>query len=97
MEKLNDDMYSVLTDKTEGDAWLRVRSVDSGNGFEAFVKLYRRFTGTSGQGLSERARVTMNPIPPKSEGDIAEAVEKWIDGYKVFRNHGGINSVSACG
>ena len=50
MDKLNEDMFAVLMDKTEGDAWLRVRSVDSGNGLEAFVKLYWWFTGTSGQG-----------------------------------------------
>ena len=69
--KLNEDMYSVLMDKTEGEAWLRVRSVDSGNGLEAF---------TSGQGLSDKARSIMSPTPPKGEGDIADAVVSgWRD------------------
>ena len=76
MDRLCEDMYSVLMDKTEGEAWLRVKSVVSGNGQEAFVKLYKWFTGTSGQGLSERARAIMAPTPPKSEGEIAEAVDK---------------------
>ena len=31
----------------------------------------------------------MAPTPPKSEGEIAEAVEKWIDGLRVLEKHPG--------
>ena len=31
----------------------------------------------------------MAPTPPKSEGDIAEAVDKWIDGLRVLECHPG--------
>ena len=86
MDKLNEDMYAVLMDKTEGDAWLRVRSVDSGNGLEAFVKVYKWCTGTSGQGLSERARIIMSPTPPKSEGDIADCIDKWFELRRHLQN-----------
>ena len=89
MSRFDEDMYSVLMDKTEGEAWLRVKSVISGNGLEAFVKVYKWFTGTSGQGLSERARSIMAPTPPKSEGEIAEAVDKWTDGLRILENHPG--------
>ena len=89
VDRLSEDMYSVLVDKTENEAWLRVKSVISGNGLEAFVKLYKWFTGTSGQGLSERARAIMAPTPPKTEGDIAEAVGKWIDGLRILESHPG--------
>ena len=50
--KVNEDMYSVLTDKTIGDAWLRARVVDMGEGITAYVKVYKWFMGTSGMGLS---------------------------------------------
>ena len=76
VSQLNEDMYSVLMDKTEGDAWLRVKTVTSGNGLAAFVKIYKWFTGTSGQGMSERARTIMAPSPSKSEGDMSEAIDK---------------------
>ena len=89
MSKLNEDMYSVLMDKSEGDAWLRVKSVNSGHGMEAFVKVYKWFMSTSGQGLSERARAIMAPTPPKSEGDMAEAVDKWNEGLRLLENHPG--------
>ena len=48
--QLNEDMYSVLMDKTEGDAWLRVKAVKSGRGLEAFVRIYKWIAGTSGMG-----------------------------------------------
>ena len=66
-----------------------VKSVVSGNGLEAFVKLYNGFTGTSGQGLSERARAMVAPSPPKSEGDIAEAVDKLLESIRILENHPG--------
>ena len=31
----------------------------------------------------------MSPIPPKSEGDIAEAVEKWLEGLRIISGHKG--------
>ena len=89
VSQLNEDMYSVLMDRTEGDAWLRVKSVSSGNGLAAFVKVYKWFTGTSGQGLSERARTIMAPNPPKHEGDLSESVDKWLDSLKIVQSHRG--------
>ena len=94
MKTLNEDMYSVLMDKTEGEAWQRVKTVRSGRGLEAFVKVYKWFMGTSGQGLSERARAIMSPAPPKNEGDIAEAVDKWLEGLRILQGHKGYETVS---
>ena len=82
MGSLNEDLYAVLMDKTEGEAWQRVRAVNSGHGLEAFVRIYKWFMGTSGQGLSEKARIIMSPSSPKAEGDIAEAVDKWLGGLR---------------
>ena len=64
---INEDLFAVLMDKTESEAYFRVKSVDPGNGIEAFVKIVKWFMGTSGLGLQEKARQTIAPIPPKSE------------------------------
>ena len=31
----------------------------------------------------------MAPTPPKTEGDIAEAVDKWLDGLRILESHPG--------
>ena len=65
IERLNEDMYSVLMDKTEGEAWLKVKSVTSGSGLQAFIRVYRWFACTSGQGLSDCLLYT-SPSPRDS-------------------------------
>jgi len=73
----------------ECEAYFRVKSVEPGNGIEAVVKIVKWFMGTSGLGLQEKARQIMAPIPPKAEGDIAEAVEKWLEGVRIISGHQG--------
>ena len=40
MKRLNEDLFAVLMDKTESEAYFRVKSVEPGTGIEAFVKIY---------------------------------------------------------
>ena len=87
--QLKEDLFAVLMDKTFGEAYLRVKSVESGEGIDAFEKIYKRYMGTSGMGLQDEARQTMAPDPPKSEGDIADSVEKWLEGMRVISGHKG--------
>ena len=89
MTKLNEDLYGVLMDKTEGEAYARVKAVTQGMGLEAYVKLYKWFMGTTGLGLTERARAVMSPTPPKSERDIAEALDKWVEMERIVSSHKG--------
>ena len=72
--QLNEDLFAVLMDKTIGEAYLRVKSVESSEGIQAFVNIYKRYMGTSGMGLQGHARQITAPIPPKSEGDISDSV-----------------------
>ena len=58
--------YTVLIDRTDGDAWLMVRSMDPGEGITAHAKLYKWCMGTSGVGLSEKDQQIMAPIWPKT-------------------------------
>ena len=87
--KLNEDMYSVLMDKTNADAWLRVRAVDMGEGVVAYVKVYKWFVGIRGMGRSEKAWHITAPSTPRSEVDIADAVEKWLEGSRLFSGNRG--------
>ena len=43
--------------------------------------------GTSVMGLQDKARQIMAPIAPKSEGEIADAVEKLLKGVRIISNH----------
>jgi hypothetical protein len=89
VSQLNEDIFAVLMDKTTGEAYLRVKSVESGERIDAFVKIYKWFMGTSGMGLQDKARQIMAPIPPKSEGDIADSVEKYLEGLRIISGHKG--------
>ena len=40
-------------------------------------------------GLQEKARQIMAPVAPKSQGEIADAVEKWLEGLRIISNHKG--------
>ena len=71
---LDEDLYFVLTDKTEGDALVRVMSGVEGRGFAAFARLHRWFAGTTGLGIAERVRQVMHPATPKKEDEIPEAM-----------------------
>jgi len=44
---------------------------------------------TSGMGLQDKARQIMAPIAPTSEGEIADAVEKWLEGLRIISSHKG--------
>ena len=44
------------------------------------MKIFMWLMGASGMGLQDKAQQIMAPIAPKSEGEIADAVEKWLDG-----------------
>ena len=40
LKRLNEDLFVALMDKTESEAYFRVKSAEPGNGIEAFVKIF---------------------------------------------------------
>ena len=40
MTELNRDLWSILLDKCEGEAWMNINSVRDGEGLRAYVKLH---------------------------------------------------------
>ena len=83
-DDMNEDLYVLLTDKTEGEAAIRVRGCSIGDGVEAYMTVYKWYTGTSGQAISDRIRRLMSPGAPKSESDIADAIDRWVDSGRVL-------------
>ena len=83
-DQFAEDLYSVLMDRTEGDAALRIRGCQPGQGVRAFLGLYKWYMGTSGQAIADRMRRLMAPSTPKSEAEIADHLEKWAESARVL-------------
>jgi len=62
MEELNRDLWSILLDKCEGEAWMKINSVRDGEGLWAYVKLHQWFTKTTLQGQTTNRLRIMQPI-----------------------------------
>ena len=61
------DIWRVLIDKTEAEAYEKIKSIPQGEGLKAYGVLYRWFTDVSGLGLAEQARRLMHPKAPKNQ------------------------------
>ena len=83
LRKPNEDLFAVLMDKAESEAYFRVTSVEPVEGIEAFINIFKRFMGTRGMGLQEKARQIMAPTAIKSEGEFTDAVEKMARGIEA--------------
>ena len=69
----------MFIDKTEAEAYDKIKMIPSGEGLRAYGVVYRWFTDVSGLGLSEQARRLMHPDPPKKEEELSEHVDAWQD------------------
>ena len=65
LKRLSEELYYVLVEKTEGDAGLRVNSGETGEGLQAYMRLYLWFAGITGLALTEKTRELMHPNPVK--------------------------------
>ena len=68
--RTNEELYSLLVDKTEGEARERIKSVKSGDGLNAYRKLHTWFTLTSGLGVAERRQRVLMPNQAKKTEEI---------------------------
>ena len=65
-----------------------MRTISAGKGIEAYQKLYKWYSGTTGIGLMERTKLAMNPIAPKREEDMAGALDMWLERVKELKRYG---------
>ena len=82
------NLYTVLMDKAEGDAYDKIKGISGRDGIECYARVYRWFTEVSGLGLAEQARKLMHPTPPKREDELAGCVDAWCEGIRRLEGHG---------
>ena len=78
-QDVDEGLYFVLVDKTEGEAALRVNSGEPGEGVQAYMRVYLWFAGTTGLALTEKTRLIMHPTPAKHDHEIADLLERWSE------------------
>ena len=71
------DMWWVLIEQTIGEALLRVRTVDTGNGMEAYRRLHNWYGKQTDMGLAELWQREIRPVQARREEDIAKCIEEW--------------------
>ena len=79
------DLYAILVDKCDGDAFLLVKG-RSRDGLLGYTKLNKFFTETSGRGMADRRRAAMRPEKLKKEEDIFRNVEKWEKKWETWKD-----------
>ena len=57
LNRICEDLYYVLVEKTEGDANIRVSSGETGDELRAYMRLYLWFAGTMGVALTEKTQL----------------------------------------
>ena len=86
---LNQQLYYVLTEKTEGEAFDLVRGVPLQNGAEAWRRLLVRFDARTIGKEMLLARRVVNPPKIKNHRDTAAHIEKWQEcGRKLEQEYG---------
>ena len=93
-QEFSEDLYCVLIEKCEGEALARVKS-SHGNGIKAMGILHKWFTGVAGMAITQRTQNLMKPTPPKSPHQIADAVDKWVEGIHQLAKLGKSYQMSA--
>ena len=83
--EFNEELYTVLLDKTEGEAHRRVtgcyrRLKDAGKkgaGLKTYLYLCWWFMKTTGLHMSQRLSALMTPTAAKTDEDVADKIEAW--------------------
>ena len=81
-DKFNEELYSLLVSKTEGEARSKVMKAGEGKGLEAYRMVNHWFTVTSGQSLVVKRMSIVNPKPPNKEETMVESIESWEREWK---------------
>ena len=69
-------MYSVLKEKTEGEAVEKVNRGDKGDGLEAYRRLNQWFSVLSGLDMTAKRASVIRPTPPTREDQVMQKVGK---------------------
>ena len=82
-----------MREKTDGEAYNKIKSVIQGDGLWAFVKLHTWSSRTTEAGITNRLIAIMKPEQCKKKFEIAAAVEKWEENYRRLREEHGVDEL----
>ena len=68
---------------------MKINSVGDGEGLRPYVKLHQWFTKTTLQGQTNNRLRIMQPIAPKHDHEVAGAVERWEERYRMLLEEDG--------
>ena len=77
LEELNSNLWCVLIEKTEGEAYDKINTTIAGEGMMAFVKMHNWFSRITESGVTNRLIYIMKPEACKHDWEVAGAIEKW--------------------
>ena len=86
--EVNENLYYVLVEKTQGEALNRVRSGIQGQGVRAYMRVYLWFSCTTGQALAEKMCLLMAPKVTLLEHELAENLEQWSELGRTMKGYG---------
>lgn len=71
-DSINDDLYSVLMEKTEDKVLRKMRLVEEGDGILGFAKIHHWITQATALKIQDKQAALMKPEGPKNEKDLVE-------------------------
>lgn len=83
-EDLNAELYNIRVAQCDGEAHAQVQTAQDGEGIFADSLIHKLFIGIGGQGASSIAQPRMNPVAPKQDWRLAEAVGNLMENMRHF-------------
>ena len=87
-EQAGENLWYVMVEKTEGEAALKVKICEPGDGFGAYMRVYLWYAGTTGMALSEKMSACMTPKVPTHEHELADYLDRWAEQERTLRARG---------
>ncbi len=85
--EFGEELYSVLKEKTEGEAAEKVSQGNKGDGIEAYRRLHHRFSVLSGLDMTSKRASVIRPTPPTREAQVIAYVENWENDWREIELH----------
>ena len=77
-------MWVTRIDKSEGEAYDRVKDAGQGERLWAYLRLYKWFSKTSSLGLIQRRRALLQPGQCKRDWEVSAEIEKWEERLRTL-------------
>jgi hypothetical protein len=85
--EFGEELYSVLKEKTEGEAAEKVSQGNKGDGIEAYRRLNHWFSVLSGLDMTSKRASVIRPTPPTREDQVISDVENWEKDWREIELH----------